>query len=101
MTGFTIEVADPDLAGRGSINVDFRTSQGDAETFTLTETSPGRFTRNALNIEQNGSGAPPSVNGRLVIDPSPLPATVTMRYIDRNPGNGQPARTLSKSITVQ
>ena len=101
LSGVTIEVADPDLIGRGSINVDFRTSQGDAETFALTETSPGHFTRNTLNIEQNSSGAPPSVNGRLVIDPSPLPATVTMRYVDRNPGNGQPARTVSVSITIQ
>ncbi len=101
MSGFTIEVADPDLIGRGSINVDFRTSQGDNETFALTETSPGRFVRNTLNIEQSVVGAGPTVNGRLVIDSSPLPATVTMRYIDQNPGNGQPPRALSTSITIQ
>lgn len=101
MSGFTIEVADPDLIGRGSINVDFRTSQGDNETFPLTETSPGRFSRNTLNIEQSVVGAGPTVNGRLVIESSPLPATVTLRYVDQNPGNGQPPRVLSTSITIQ
>lgn len=101
MSGFTIAVEDPNLIGIGSISVEFRTSQGDVETFSLTETSPGRFSRSTLNIEQNAVGAAPSTNGRLIIDSSPLPATVTMRYLDRNPGNGQPARNLSASITIQ
>lgn len=101
MPGFTIEVADPDLLGQGTINVAFETSQGDNETFALTETSPGHFVRTTLNIEQSVVGAGPTVNGRLVIDSSPLPATVTMRYVDQNPGNGQPPRVLSTSITIQ
>ena len=101
MSGFNIAVEDPNLIGKGSITVEFRSSQGDVENFSLSETSPGRFTRNTLNIEQSAVGAAPLTNGRLVIDSSPLPATVTMRYIDRNPGNGQPARNITASITVQ
>lgn len=101
MSGFNIVVEDPDLIGSGSITVEFRTSQGDLENFTLSETSPGRFSRSTLNIEQNVVGAAATTNGRLIIDSSPLPCTVTMRYVDRNPGNGQPARNLSASITIQ
>lgn len=102
MGGFLIEVLDPDLAGRGSLSIEFRSSQGDRENFLLTETSAGRFARTTLSIEQDPTGAATVVgDGRLFISSSPLPALVTMSYTDRNPGNGMPPRTLSRSIRVQ
>lgn len=102
MTGFLIEVQDPDLAGRGSLNIEFRSSQGDRETFVLTEISAGRFSRTTLNIEQDPTGAAAVIgDGRLHISATPLPATVTMTYTDQNPGNNMPARSLSRSIRIQ
>ncbi|MEO8385796.1 MAG: hypothetical protein ABI583_11175, partial [Betaproteobacteria bacterium] len=56
----TLQVIDSDLAGLGSLSVQIVTSHGDAETISLPETSPGRFSRNSLMVS---SGAVAQGNG--------------------------------------
>jgi hypothetical protein len=91
----TIELIDPDMAGSHRVTVDATTSIGDRETFTLTETTPGRFTYAARLWYASG----PSIgNGRLEAN---VPATLTLRYLDRNPGNNRPPSTVSLSIAIR
>lgn len=109
---YNVEVRDSDMTGKGSLSVVFSTRQSsgqvDRETFTLPEVSPGRFFSSSLNI--NGFWTPVGAvcapvqgdNNLEVCDyAANLPATITMRYVDRNPGNGMPARTLTRTVRVQ
>ncbi len=73
----SVEVIDPDLAGKGSISVQL--SYGASTILVvLTESTPGRF------------GTTQSVTS----------GTVTMRYMDGNPGGGRPPSLLTRSIVI-
>jgi hypothetical protein len=72
-----IEVVDPDMAGRGTLNV---TAGGINRV--LTEGLPGQF---SLTIPSPGL-----VPGD----------TFTLRYLDSNPGNGRPPSVLTRSLVV-
>jgi len=91
----TAEVLDPDMAGKGSIQVEFLVANGDREVFALTETSPGKFVRASLPA---GNSTVFANNGTL--DFFSLPTMLTMRYLDQNPGDGRPPSILSKTIPV-
>lgn len=90
-----LEVLDPDIAGLGTINVEFVTNLGDREIFALTETTPGRYSRPTLTF---GAGATVPGNGVINV---PGPVTVTLRYLDNNPGDNRPPSVLTRTIRVQ
>lgn len=91
-----IEVLDPDIAGMGSINVDVVSDQGDRETVALTETTPGRYTQTTLRFGRTAVVVPG--NGQIdVLGPT----TLTLRYMDNNPGNNRPPSVLTRTIRVQ
>ena len=90
-----IEVIDPDLAGRSSLNVSLATSQGDRETVTLAATTPGRFVATTLRM----SRAPVSP-GDGVIQVT-APATLFIRYLDNNPGNNRPPSMLTRVVQIR
>ncbi|TWT50458.1 Bacillopeptidase F precursor [Rubripirellula amarantea] len=79
----TIEVADTDLSGSGTVNVVVTTDAGDSETITLTE-SGGTFI-----------GTIASTSGAIVQDNGSLEAAgedvVTVTYSDADDGTGNPA----------
>jgi len=82
-SNLTLEVVDPDVAGRGSLTVNVVTASA-SQTVSLLETIPGTFSavRPAASL-----GA---TSGRVV----------TMRYLDTTPGNGAPATEVSRSLTM-
>lgn len=90
----TIELIDPDMAGSHSVAIDATTTSGDRETLTLTETTPGRFTYTAMM-----ASATPSI-GNGVLE-AHAPATLTLRYLDRNPGSNRPPSTVSLAIAIR
>jgi hypothetical protein len=90
----TIEVVDNDLAGKGSIQVQIVTNQGDAENVDLTEVSPGRFSRSSYFFA--GGAAVPG-DGVLQVGAG---AVLTLRYVDQNPGNNRPAVLLTRSLAT-
>lgn len=82
---------DPDLAGQGSAVVEVISSQGDRENLNLAATTPGRFTGSISTYSDNG--APINIgSGVLDINANPalFPITVTVRYLDQNPGSNRP-----------
>ena len=91
------EVSDPDMAGKGSIQVEFLVANGDREVFMLTETSLGKFVKASFLA---GSKPIAPNNAELDFPPGSLPTTLTMRYLDQNPGDGRPPSILSKTIPV-
>ena len=96
----SIELVDPDLAGLQSVTIEAFTSQGDREGVVLTAISPGRFRRSTLPLCQDP--APPvSSSGGIEIRNTAVPATLTFRYIDANPGANRPSATLPRSIVVR
>jgi hypothetical protein len=89
----SIEVVDPDQAGMHSVIVDATTSSGDRESLTLAETTPGRFTSVVSLLH-----APAVVgDGRI----QAAPGSLTLRYLDRNPGNDRPPATVSLTIQLR
>ena len=72
-----LEVIDPDMAGSGVLNVQLTTATGTVPV-TLTETTPGRFSR-----------LWPAASG-----------SVTLRYLDTNPGGGRPPSMLMRSAIL-
>lgn len=74
-----VEVVDPDMAGTGQITVRLTTTSGSANV-ALTESLPGRFSREAVPVTSG---------------------LVTLKYMDNNPGGGRPPSMLSRSIVVQ
>ncbi|MBL8515838.1 MAG: FecR domain-containing protein [Betaproteobacteria bacterium] len=88
----TLEVSDADLAGQGSLNLQIATSNGDVETVTLSETSPGRFMRSSLMVAARpvavGNGVIEVING----------VQISARYVDQKPGNNQPPAVVVRSI---
>jgi hypothetical protein len=91
----TIELIDPDMAGSHRVTVDATTTLGDRETLTLTETTPGRFTYSA---GLRYATTPSIGNGTLEAN---VPATLTLRYLDRNPGNNRPPSTVGLNIAIR
>ncbi|HET7831421.1 MAG TPA: hypothetical protein VFK88_00500 [Gallionella sp.] len=91
-----LEVVDPDIAGLGTINLEVVTDKGDRETFALTELTPGRYTRNTLRFGAAVTVVPG--NGKIDITG---PTTVTLRYLDNNPGDNRPPSVLTRTIRVQ
>lgn len=82
-SNLTLEVVEPDMAGRGSLAVTVVTAAA-SQGVTLLETVPGTFSavRPAASL-----GA---TSGRVV----------TMRYLDTTPGNGAAPVELSRSLTM-
>ncbi|MBL8518655.1 MAG: FecR domain-containing protein [Betaproteobacteria bacterium] len=89
-----VEVVDADQAKAGNQRVQILTSQGDMEMIDLPEISPGRFRRDFLTV---ASGSPTVGDGVLQLANG---VTLTMRYLDRNPGGQAPARMLTRSFQV-
>ncbi|MEZ5615495.1 MAG: hypothetical protein R3E35_09780 [Rhodocyclaceae bacterium] len=96
----SVELVDPDLAGLPSVTLEAVTSQGEREGVVLTAISPGRFRRTTLPLCQDA--IPPfSSNGTLEINSAAVPATLTFRYIDANPGANRPPATLMRTVTIR
>jgi len=81
----TMQIIDPDMAGSGLLtaqltHVHVVTTLVTTSQVTLPETTPGRFQLMA-----------PFVVG---------PGTVTLRYLDSNPGDGRPPSLLTRTIRV-
>ena len=95
-----IDLVDPDLAGLQSVTIEAFTSQGDREGVVLTAISPGRFRRASLPICQEFIPPIPG-NGTFEINAAAVPATLTFRYVDANPGANRPPATLMRSVTIR
>lgn len=95
-----IDLVDPDLAGLASVTVDLATSQGDRESIVLTAVSPGRFRRPTLPVCQEFILPVPG-SSIVEINAAAVPATLTFRYIDANPGANRPPATLMRSVTIR
>ncbi len=95
-----IELVDPDLAGLPSVTVEVFSNQGEREGVVLSAISPGRFRRATLPLCQD---AVPPVRGSssIEINNTAVPATLTFRYIDANPGANRPPATLMRSVTIR
>jgi hypothetical protein len=92
---------DPDLAGQGSAVVEVISSQGDRENLSLAATTPGRFTGSIATNSNNG--APINVgSGVLDINSNSalFPITVTVRYLDQNPGSNRPPSYITQTLRV-
>lgn len=74
--GTQFKLVTPNRAGAGSVQIQASTSNGDTEQFTLTETSPGIFTRSGFNI----AGGPVAPNSGAINITGPT--TITFRYTD-------------------
>jgi subtilisin family serine protease len=81
-----VSLADTDLAGGSTQDVNVSTSGGDLETVTLSETASG--TGVFAGQIATGSGDPCSQDGVLQVADS---ETVTVTYEDANDGSGSPA----------
>lgn len=92
-----VEVLDPDMAGKGSIQVEFLVANGDREVFMLTETSLGKFVKASFLASSKNAVLN---DAALDFPQGSLPTTLTMRYLDQNPGDGRPPSILSKTIPV-
>jgi hypothetical protein len=96
----SIDLVDPDLAGLQSVTVEAVTNQGEREGIVLTAVSPGRFRRATMPICQEAI-TPIRGNGTIEINNTAVPATLTFRYTDANPGANRPPATLMRSITIR
>lgn len=82
-----VTLVDPDIAGIGSVTLEVISSQGEHETLTLTETTPGRFVNGAVPFDIAGG----YVVGNSVVEGTAGSAILfTFRYLDRNPGGNRP-----------
>jgi hypothetical protein len=90
----TLEVNDSDMAGIGTLKVQVVTSNGDVELFDLPELSPGVFRRTSVLVTSApvapGDGVLSLANG----------VSLTMRYVDQNPGNNMPPTLLTRSFKM-
>lgn len=87
-----VQVIDPDLAGRPSVTVQVRSSQGDVETVTLPATGPGTFGVTTLRVRRNGKT--PIGPGNGVIEFTLVPTTLTITFVDP-----LPATTLIRTVS--
>lgn len=95
-----IELVDPDLAGLASVTVELATSQGDREGIVLTAVSPGRFRRPTLPVCREFI-APVPGSSIVEVNAAAVPATLTFRHVDANPGANRPPATLMRTVTVR
>lgn len=97
----SINLLDPDLAGQQTVVVEVISSQGDRERVTLTAVSPARFTGAIGTLIDN---ATPIINGSGLVDinsnPALFPITLTVRYLDANPGSNRPPSYVSQILRV-
>jgi hypothetical protein len=85
-----------------SATIEVFSSQGDREVLTLTALSPGRFRPTTFPVPLCGEALPPTPrNGKIEINFLAVPATLTFRYIDANPGANRPPATLMRSVTIR
>lgn len=96
----SIDLVDPDLAGLQSVTVEAVTNQGEREGVVLTAVSPGRFRRATMPICQEAI-TPIRGNGTIEINNTAVPATLTFRYTDVNPGANRPPATLVRTVVVR
>jgi hypothetical protein len=96
-----VAVVDADLAGQGAVQVEVSTSQGDRETLALGARGGGRFGLDVLPLSISPRAAPTPGNGVVEITAGAAPATVTVRFLDPNPGGVRPASLLSRSLQIQ
>ena len=89
-----IEVIDGDLAGIGALTVQIVSNQGDNETVSLPEVSPGRFMRSSYMMS---SGKALPHDNVLELETG---AVLTLRYVDQKPGNNRPATLWTKSLAT-
>lgn len=94
---FSVEVVDPDLAGQPSLTVTVQTTQGDREQITLQSVSAGRFVNSATPFVLLSVAGGLSGNGVIDI---PGATTLTVQYVDQQPGQNRPATTLTRRIPV-
>lgn len=94
MVPVNIEVTDADRAGEKKITAEIFSSAGDLETVQLNEVSPGRFVLATLNVSTDPAA---SNNGVVSVVNN---GTLTLRYLDPNPGANQPATTLTKVLQL-
>lgn len=91
----TVTVLDPDIAGQGSITVTVISSQGESETFTLAETTPGRFVNALVEFDIAGGFVP----GNGVVEGAAGSVILfTFRYLDRIPGGNRPPSLVVKQL---
>ncbi|MCC7461325.1 MAG: hypothetical protein IT480_02555 [Gammaproteobacteria bacterium] len=95
-----IDLVDSDLAGLPSVTIEALTSQGDREGIVVPAVSPGHFRRASLPLCQTFDGPAP-VNGTLEVTAGALPARLTLRYTDANPGTSRLPTTMLRTVTLQ
>ncbi len=78
-----VQVIDPDFAGRPSVTVQVRSSQGDVETVPLPATGQGTFGVSTLRVRRNG--VTPIGPGNGVIEFTGLVTTFTITFVDPLP----------------
>lgn len=91
----TVTLVDPDIAGQGSATLTVVSSQGESETLTLAETTPGRFVNAAVAFDIAGGFVPG--NG-VVEGTAGSPILFTFRYFDRRPGGNRPPSLVLKQL---
>ena len=97
----SITLLDPDLAGQGNVTVELISSQNDRESVILTASTPGRFIGTIDMIIDNGTpinigSGIADVNSNLAL----LPVTITVRYLDQNPGSNRPPSYVSQTLRI-
>jgi hypothetical protein len=96
-----IEIVDPDFAGQPTIAAEVVTSQGDREQVTLLQTAPGRFSLASLPLAIGPGLTPAANNGVVTVNSLGGTTTLTLRFLDPNPGDGRPPSVLTRSAQVQ
>lgn len=96
-TILTVTLLDPDMAGQGSAIVEVLSTQGERETLTLIETTPGRFTNTAVDFDIAGGFVP----GNGVVEGTAGSRILfTFRSLDRTPGSNRPPSYVLKTLRV-
>lgn len=90
-----VTLLDPDMAGQGRATVEILSTQGEREVFSLTETTPGRFTNPAVDFDIAGGFVPG--NG-VVEGTSGSQILFTVRSLDRTPGSNRPPSYVLKTL---
>ncbi len=90
-----VVLTDPDLAGLGQVAVEVSTPAGDREGLLLVAQGPGQFASLVPIPCTNNPSAP--FDGLLRVTG---PTTLTVRYVDANPGGGRPSVTLTRQVQL-
>lgn len=91
----SVSLVDPDIAGLGSVTLEVISSQGERETLTLSETTPGRFVNALVDFDIAGG----FVAGNGVLEGTAgVSILFTFRYLDRNPGGNRPPSLVVKQL---